>query len=177
MKVAIIGTREPTEDQLINARTLASTLSVEGYTVATGAAYGVDHAAMQGATGPGVLEVYLPWPSYNKELVPAHAKRIVYDDLKFPSWADSVQKYHPAPSRLTGAARKLMARNYGIVEGCALVIALPQKEGTGGTGQGIRIARALGTPLIQQAANVGLFDSSEEALVNLALDVLRRKAK
>lgn len=59
-----------------------------------------------------------------------------------------MDKHHPASWHLTPAARALHARNYGILEQADVVVAFPRdgKE-AGGTGQGIRIARAMGKEL------------------------------
>ena len=172
--VAIIGTRKPTEDQIAKAEMLAAELSARGYIIKTGGAYGIDHAAMR-KTVPGFLEVYLPWETYNAEIIPEHAKRIVFNPAIHKEWLHSVTTYHPAPQLLTSGMRALHARNYGIVEGCGVVIALPEKMEKGGSGQGVRIARALRIPVMQQEANVGLFDSSQGAILQLALDTLRRQ--
>jgi len=149
---------------------LAGELSRQGHTIATGGAKGVDHAAMH-TTEPGRLEVYLPWENFNHEIIPKHARRIVYNVFEHPLWAESVAKYHPTPGNLSSVIQKLHARNYGVVEGCALVIALPTAENSGGTGQGIRIARELKIPLIQMSAKVAALNEPA-ALLRLAEETL-----
>ena len=64
-----------------------------------------------------------------------------------------------------------MARNYGVVEGCALVVALPLVKDNGGTGQGIRIARALNIPLIQMTAKISALNKPA-SLLQLAERIL-----
>jgi DNA recombination-mediator protein A len=143
MKIAIIGTREPSEDQRVQALRNAQKFSGEGHTIATGGAHGIDHVAMRGCE-PGKLQVYLPWLKYNEGIIPDHAERIVYNPALHQEWMASVDKYHPDPDALSRGARFLMARNYGIILGCELVLAYPKHGHLGGTGQGIRIARGLG---------------------------------
>jgi hypothetical protein len=146
MRVAIIGSRVPTDWQYETARFLAEKLSELGHTIHTGAADGIDSAAIEG-TG-GKLSLFLPWESYNSNIInvlPETVVRIiVYDPTVHISWRDSVAKYHPHSEALTKGSFALMARNYGIVENCGLVLAFPKVANQGGTGQGIRIAKGLG---------------------------------
>jgi len=147
-KIAIIGTRNPSQRQLVLAAAAARKFSFLDYVIATGAAMGIDHAAMLNAT-PKNLRVYLPWYSYNSGIIPRDCThKIVYDELVHLDWRDSVIQYHPNPSFLTQGAFKLHARNFGIIEGSCLVCAFPQEDGNGGTRQGIRIATGLGIKVV-----------------------------
>lgn len=146
---AIIGTRDPDAAQAEVAYRLAWAIAWLGrQIIRTGAAYGIDQKAMEGTGGRG-LHVYLPWPSYNRDIIPASANRVVYTPSIHTSWTESVTRFHPAASRLTRGALALHARNFGIIDGVHGVIALPNEDGGGGTGQGIRIAKALNIPVIQ----------------------------
>lgn len=150
---AIIGTREPDEEQSVVATQLAFAIAViGGQKVRTGAANGIDHQAMLG-TGGKNLQVFLPWRSYNSNLIPPMADIVVYDPVIHGEWTRSVSLYHPAAKRLSRGAFALHARNFGIIYGARGVIALPGPGGEGGTGQGIRIAKALGIKVLQ--ANKG----------------------
>lgn len=152
--VAIIGTRGPDNEQRWAARRLAAMMSSVGIVTRTGAAIGIDQAAMEGATST-LLEVYLPWESYNQGIIPGGCRKIVYDIHRHTEWIASVNIYHPAPGRLSRGAQALMARNFGIINGdigedrCHAVFAFPDEKGEGGTGQGIRIANALGVKLFE----------------------------
>lgn len=154
MRVAIIGTRDPTDDIALKLSRLAYDLVKCGVEVSTGAAEGVDAAAMIGAemANVGLLSVYLPWPSFNRKIIPIGCNMAVYSKEKYPTWYESVTLYHPNPRALTGGAVALMARNYGIIadpKPVDYVVASPASiDNLGGTGQGIRIATALGIPLI-----------------------------
>ena len=83
---------------------------------------------------------------------------------------ESVRAYHPAPGRLKESMVKLHARNYGIVEIADAVVALPRitRYGMGGTGQGIRIAQALGKRLF-------VLPEDLEALRNYYRELLKDK--
>lgn len=151
--IAIVGTREPDEAQSLIAYQLAFAIAVlGGKVVRTGAANGVDHRAMLG-TGGTNLKVFLPWDSFHRSIIPNTASVEVYKPFVHKEWRESVSKYHPNTSLLPYSAFCLHARNFGIVSGCKAVIALPRPDGGGGTSQAIRIARALGIPILQ--ANKG----------------------
>lgn len=148
---AIIGTRDPDEAQMEVAYRLAWAITTLGRKfVRTGAAYGIDQRAMEGSR-PDRLKVYLPWGSYNRDLVPAGCSVVVYTPSIHAAWADSVARFHPNPRALSRGAFALHARNFGIVSDPPVkaVIAFPGPSGSGGTGQGMRIARDLGIPVIQ----------------------------
>lgn len=146
---AIIGTRDPDENQREAARTLAFLIAcLRRKKVRTGAAYGIDEAAMVGTQGTN-LDVYLPWATYNRDIVPPGSRVVVYSPAEHAEWTASVAQYHPAAGRLSRGAFALHARNYGIVAGAKTVIAFPDPKGGGGTAQGIRIARGLKIPVIQ----------------------------
>jgi hypothetical protein len=168
---AIIGTREPDSAQRQVAAQLSSIISC-WHTVRTGGEYGIDFMVMQ-AAAPS-LEVYLPWAAYNRQIIPRAARVIVYDPYVHKTWTESVQLYHPAPARLAPEVQAGHARRFGIVEGCAGVVALPGPGGSGSAAQGIRVARALKIPLVQgnrgHIKDADLF--AERALEQLGLGEL-----
>jgi hypothetical protein len=149
---AIIGTRNPDADQILIARDAAKWCNAKQLRVRTGAALGIDMVAMTYATK---LTVVLPWASYNRNIIPPHAEVLVYDPSKHDPWTESVARLHPAPLALTRGAISLHARNYGIVEPVSVVFALPDERGEGGTGQGIRVAKSLGIPVIEYRKGSG----------------------
>jgi predicted Rossmann-fold nucleotide-binding protein len=152
--VSIIGTRDPGAGQFAYAEGLARGLSRDhGVKIRTGGAYGIDQAAMTGAK-KSLLEIFLPWPSYNREIIPPDAGLIV-TEIK-PEWLASVDKYHPNPAALSRGARALHARNYPLAAEVDLVIAFPNEKGAGGTSQGMRIARDKGVPVLQFNKNAPL---------------------
>lgn len=145
---AIIGTRNPDAAQEEIAYHLAWAIAVlGGKIVRTGADYGINKQAMDGTNGHN-LEVYLPYSSYNRNIIPTTASIRVYNPNTDTAWTDSINRYHPSPNRLSSTDIALHAKDFGIIDGCKGVIALPQEDGEGYTGQGIRLARALNIQLI-----------------------------
>lgn len=134
----------------------------------SGAAPGADQLAVITALeAGGAVELYLPWRTYEQEFVetvvarfPGQVRLEVYYGNQNNAWGRSVQQYHPGWANLTQGAYALHARNYGIVhtpEGPVNeVYALPSKKrGGGGTGQGMRIAKATGVPLYDLTTGEG----------------------
>lgn len=152
-RIAIIGTRKSTRLEYDLLVGFASDLAEAGYEISTGAAEGSDNAAIEGCSLVDVtkLHIFLPWARFNSWLVPAGANVTVYNPVWHTAWTESVKQYHPKPHLLSRGARSLQARNYGIMahpEPVDAVIALPTNQRDwGGTGQGMRIAEALGIPL------------------------------
>lgn len=163
IKVAVIGSREPTAEQKRLARILIQHVLDKGAIVNTGGADGIDNLAMTMAQDK--CQVYLPWWSYNQEKIPASAKKVVYSPVTHNKWNKSVNKFHPNPHILTRGSRALHARNFGIIEAADLVIAFPSlKPGGGGTGQGIRIAQYLKKPITIITPYGTVRDSDVDAL-------------
>lgn len=145
--VAIIGTRQPSQEQAAAAELLARTLSADGVYITTGGADGIDRLAMQG-TLPGFLKVFVPWAGFHTELIPSHANRVIAERVEHARWFDAVKKYHPAPAKLSRGDMALLARNCGIIEGADLVVSFSNERGTGGTGFGIKLAAVLEIPIL-----------------------------
>jgi len=151
-----IGTRNlgPNEFALIGE--IATYLYELGYVMYSGNAAGSDHAFASGCRGYGVN--FLPSKSFNSFLrTPALGIAQISDEAY-----ESVNKFHPAPNRLSTFAHKLMARNYQQVRGLwelppvDLVICCANEvdgEVQGGTGQAIRIAKHFGIPHINIRAD------------------------
>jgi len=124
-----------------------------GWTLRTGAAQGADQAFAEGALSVGGSVILcLPWNSYESHwvdqcLVQSCASARVLSNHDHGHHA-SVDTYHPAPEKLSGAVRKLHARNSLIITPCTFVLAFPGIN-LGGTGQGIRIAEGDGIEVIR----------------------------
>ncbi|MGB9803684.1 hypothetical protein [Desulfofundulus sp.] len=158
MIVAVIGTRETNEEMIRLCEAVCRKLRDAGYCLATGNALGIDSIARDiwNERFPERVTLYLPWAGYNAGGIHPRNRVIVFSSQK--DWLESVGKYHPAPDRLTPAAVKLHARNFGIVSSADLVIAFPRSTSkAGGTGQGIRIAEALGKRLYVLPKDLGTF--------------------
>lgn len=146
-KIAIVGTREPDATQAAAVFQLSHILSLMGFEIWTGGAFGIDERAMKG-TVPARLTVVLPWPEHNRHLIPEGATVIVLDETQHRHWVDTIQ-LHPNANRVLAVprTRKLMARNCGIVENSQLLIAAPGRGG--GTRQSMRVAKSLGVPIYE----------------------------
>lgn len=128
-----IGSRE-TPTPVLKAMThVARSLAALGYTLRSGGADGADRAFEAGAS---LKEIFLA----------RHAT---------PAAIETVARFHPAPHRLSVFAEKLRARNAMILLGANLdspvrfvVCWTPRGEITGGTGQGLRIARHYKIPVV-----------------------------
>ena len=120
--------------------------------IRTGASTGCDQAAASAALAlSGRVELVLPWAAWQEEWVTrvrtAHPTRVkveVLDPKRDVKWMQSVDQYAVSNVPLSAAKRMELARVYGIVERCEIVLALTLESERGGTGQGMRIARALG---------------------------------
>ncbi|MNY85769.1 hypothetical protein D3C78_19690 [compost metagenome] len=153
MRIAIIGSTKAEDEACQMMEEISTTLLDCGIDVSTGGAFKIDHAAMKGYRPgqKGKLYVYLPWSTYNKEIIPVGAITRVYSPDTDGEWTASVLKYHPNPNALSRGVWALHARNYGIVadpEPVNAIFALPRTLTTlGGTGQGMRIGEGLGIPV------------------------------
>lgn len=146
--VAIIGTRQPTADMAGLCRKVSVAFRDIGWELVTGNAKGIDSIARNvwNKICPERVTLVLPWPGYNRDRI--HPANVVVVYSGQGKWYKSVRQYHPAFDQLTDYEVKLHARNYGVVELADTVIAFPRNgEESGGTGQGVRVARALGKKL------------------------------
>ena len=144
MRIAIIGTRRPPPDAAGLCRKISIAFRDAGWELVTGNARGIDSIARDvwNETCPERVTLVLPWPDYNQDKIHPANRVIVYRNQG--TWFASVGLYHPAFARLPAYAVKLHARNYGIVKMADVVIAFPDDgRENGGTGQGIRVGRAL----------------------------------
>jgi hypothetical protein len=148
-RIACIGSRTLTGYQLNICEKIGTWLALQGYTISTGNAEGADQAFAAGANrvDPTRVHLCLPWLSYEAE------KIVTGNNIAYPPYPDwmwkEAQKHHPVWNRLSKGAKLLQVRNICIVHGVAQVVAWPSsKIGGGGTGQGMRYARAISIPVI-----------------------------
>lgn len=152
MKVAIIGTRNPSNEQISFINNFINSLYLKHgkeLIIHSGCADGIDKIGLERGHELKIETIgFIPWYSYNTHVHEYCSKISTLSTIDVKAF-ESVDKYHPAPQYLSQGARKLHARNYNIIVDCDLVLAAPsQSVGLGGTGQGIRIALGLNIPLI-----------------------------
>lgn len=151
--IAAIGSRETPPDVLSKMEHVAKILSHD-YWIRTGAAIGADQAFGDGA-GERTI-VYLPWRNYEATWVDSIGCKI---GCTAPSGnaIELASRYHPAWDRCSRGARALHGRNAHIILGKNLdspvkfVLFWANEiagEVQGGTGLGVRIARAHDIPCI-----------------------------
>ena len=144
MLYAGIGSRETPANVLKLMTRVATRLAARGYTLRSGGCEGADVAFEQGATSK---EIFLPWKNYNGS-----------DSQHYHITADALAlaaSIHPAWERCSNGARKLHARNCQIILGQNLDqpvdFVVCWHQGTGGTMQGVRLAKQRGIPVINLA--------------------------
>ncbi len=146
-----IGSRETPADIIEVMYALAAELAVQGYVLRSGGASGADTAFEQGCDSVrGDKRIYLPWATRN-------GRKIEPPQVQAGSEPEAyalAARHHPAWGNCSPGAQALHARNSHIVLGRDLqhpalfVLCWTQgASGRGGTGQGIRIAKARGIPV------------------------------
>lgn len=148
-RIACIGSRSITEDQKHLFIQIGKFIVSGGGFISSGNAQGSDQAFAFGGNiiNPENVIIYLPWNTYEKDHL--HPKnKICYEPKK--EWFDLTSPFHGGWLKLSQGVKRLMARNYGIVHRADKVIALlnHNKQGGGGTGQGVRIAESLKIPIL-----------------------------
>lgn len=137
--VAIVGTREPTVEAIELTLGLATTLTLNGYTIVSGLASGIDACAHAGALessgktiavlGSDVSTVY---PSKNRDLA---------ENIQAQGCLLSEHPFRTSPS-----ARNLVQRNR-IISGLSLATIVIEAKEKGGTMRTARFAQGQGKPL------------------------------
>jgi hypothetical protein len=144
-----IGSRSITDSMYSVCLRVATVLAHEGWVLRSGGASGADTAFEQGCDlAHGEKEIYLPWKGFNEN------KSNLYQIS--PDAYDYAKTFHPAYSRLTPGAAKLIARDTYQVLGKDLkspsniivYCAETDRKGVkGGTGQAVRIAQHHNIPV------------------------------
>lgn len=146
-KVACIGSRQITPELATLLKKVGEFIVDEGGLIASGNAIGSDAAFAAGGnlSNPNRVELYLPWATYNHELL-EEGNRVVLDEA--PSWEPIARKHHPIYDELPQGAKKMMCRNVGIVKSSNVTLAVLNHErvGWGGTWHGWNVSADLGRP-------------------------------
>ena len=176
-----IGSRDTPELVLQQMGSIGGFLAMLGYKLRSGGAVGADSAfhvgSMTQKTGfnGGFTndqdEIFLPWNGFNGMYHGQRGGLLITDPVLLREASEIAKRFHPAWHRLNDAARKLMTRNTFQILGPDLrsptnFVVCWTKDGgpTGGTGQAIRIAQAIGIPVYN------LFNAADVAAL---LEVMR----
>lgn len=134
-----IGSRETPGHVCSLMTKIAEYLAIRDFTLRSGGANGADTAFEEGAEAK---EIFLPWKGFNGNASPLF--------MPTAEAMEMAKKYHPAWHKLSRGGRLLMARNCHQMLGLDLktpvdfvICWTKNAEGSGGTGQAIRIARDL----------------------------------
>jgi hypothetical protein len=173
MNYAGIGARATPPHVIEMMRELGIAFAKKKYTLHTGAAQGADQAFAEGALyGGGIVNLFLPWPTYEHEWVQGLnglASTTVLQNSNKLAYL-SVKNIHPSFKHLSQGAIKLHARNFLILQDIEFVICwTPGGFETGGTGQGIRIAEYMGTK-IWNLGDKKIYDGMKERLKLIKLE-------
>lgn len=144
-----VGARATPPEILHVMEYAARHLAASGWTLRSGHAPGDDQAFERGAGA--AAEVYLPWPSFEAEVVP----KGVVQARPAPEAYALAAEHHPGWARLGSGARALHARNVhqvlGANLGCPAAFVFcwtadgsldGRGSAAGGTGQALRLATA-----------------------------------
>ena len=144
--VAGIGSRKTPEPVLELMEAFGAELATCGYILRSGACRGPDQAFERGCDSVGGdKRIYVPWKGYEG----VYSEDLPRIQIGYTNEAlEIAKKYHPNWDALSSGGQTLMARNVHIILGkdlktsAAFVLCWTQNgSGSGGTGQGIRIAR------------------------------------
>jgi len=152
MIISAIGTRQLSPGWRSLIGSFSRAIGEAEWMLRTGAAQGSDQAWCEHMPHDNV-SLYLPWPTYEHNWWKGGGYRIKHN----PS-AEAMKiarRYHPNWEKCTQGVRKLHARNSHILlgpectRGSDLVVCYTVGGGdTGGTGQGIRLARREEIPVL-----------------------------
>ncbi|MBD3261608.1 MAG: hypothetical protein GF334_08005 [Candidatus Altiarchaeales archaeon] len=155
MRVACIGSRGLSNQELDLCRQMGRLLVRAGYELHSGNAPGADQAFAAGGNevDPSLVFLHLPWPGFEKQaaLQGNQVDTYPFEDMRF--YVDIAAENHPYWNRLKSGVRKLHTRNAAILvpgkRNVDVCLAWPsRKPGGGGTGQGMRIAQKRGIRLL-----------------------------
>lgn len=149
LRFACIGSREISDEMNEIMERVGYYLAQIGDYIASGNALGSDAAYARGAnrSDPTRVILYLPWASYNAELIVKGNHTTIETR---PAWEAVARKHHPIFDQLKRGAKAMMIRNAGILSKADACVAFlnKNKSGGGGTGHGWRIAGEMGIPRI-----------------------------
>lgn len=150
MRIACIGSRGLSREQLALCQEIGRWLVPRGHELVTGEAIGADQAFAQGGASvdPSKVHIWVPWHSYEAAQRPAGV--IVHEETVYGDVA-LAQHNHPIWNQPRPGVKPLMARNARIIMCSEFVLAWPGRNAsspTGGTTHGMRRARQWGNKVL-----------------------------
>lgn len=170
MIVACVGARALDQTQLKMCGNIGGLLGELGHEVSTGAAPGADQAFAEACLDAGGrVHLWLPWTGFEK----AWRRRMegLYNDMvtatALSRVSTTLQARAAASMRMLpygierDSVKRLMGRNFLIVECADAVIAWPGSDAqSGGTRQAMRIGESLDLPVLDLRAQEGIKPST-----------------
>ncbi len=154
-RVACIGSREISEEKELLLYKIGAYIASKGWWLSSGCARGADEFWAKGANSvdPTRVVLYLPWLSYNEELI-IEGNWVSAEHKQ--GWEEIAKKHHGAWDKLKQGGKKMMLRNTGIIEKANVCLAVlnHSKPGFGGTGNAWRIADSMGIPKLDVSADL-----------------------
>lgn len=148
-RVACIGSRQIANWERDLFFNIGKFIVSGGDYISTGNAKGSDQVFASGGNeiNPKNVLIYLPWKNYETYTLNKD-NRVLYEPKD--EWFDLTAPFHPGWQNLSQGVKRLMARNYGILNRADKCIARlnHEKSNGGGTGQGVRIANSLNIPVL-----------------------------
>lgn len=152
-----IGSRSVTECVGKEMKAIAMSLNDMGYTLRSGNAEGSDQWFAKGVSD-NKAQIWLPWKEFNVSFQILHPKH-TYNVIKVNDKEafDSIDQFHPNPSRLGQQGIKLMGRNYRQIVGVKepnsqfVICWTPDGKMVGGTAEAWRIALHFKIPVYNLA--------------------------
>jgi hypothetical protein len=176
MIYAGIGARATPQEALARMERIGERLAREGWLLRSGAATGADSAFERGADcAGGRKEIFIPWNGFERRRKNDHGIILAPALQKAPEAMAMAERFHPNWAGLSHGARLLQARNVHQILGAGLdcpvdLVICWTEQGMirGGTGQALRVAKAVNIPVL----NLGtrrLRDMDAESLVHMIL--------
>lgn len=147
MRIACIGSREISTKVESCLIAIGAYIAKNGHYVVSGGALGSDASFAAGANliSPTKVKLFLPWATYNKELI---VKGNLIETEITTEAQELAMAYHPKYDSLRQGAQRMMGRNASIILDSDITLAFlnHSKIGGGGTGHGFRVSMALKHP-------------------------------
>jgi hypothetical protein len=176
-----IGSRQTPLEILKIMRLVGQLMAENDWILRSGAAIGADAAFEEGCDKvDGSKEIFLPWKEYNHHSSPLHLDGPPCKTVKEEAYT-LAEKYHPAWDKVSGGAKRLLARNGFQVLGANLQTPVQlvvcwtpyvwhPGVNAGGTAQALRIAHDRNIPILNLKEEDTLTDVVDHLKLGIPLD-------